>query len=93
MYELVRRFCKIRYQLWKAGKTVFTRDVYEYGPFLPKLRDEVLSNHLGFNGFVESKDGYIPFIKRNRAVSIGKSTYGNSIGASLKTKYALDENR
>lgn len=76
---------------WKNGLT--TRDVYEYGPFLPELKEEVLSNHLGFNGFVESKDGYIPFIKRNRVVSIGKSTYGNSVGASLKTRYALNEKR
>lgn len=76
---------------WNNGLT--TRDVYEYGPFLPKLKEEVLSNHLGFNGFVESKDGYIPFVKRNRIVSIGKSTYGDSIGASLKTKYALNESR
>lgn len=76
---------------WNNGLT--TRDVYEYGPFLPKLEEEVLSNHLGFNGFVESKDGYIPFVKRNRRVSIGKATYGDSIGASLKTKYALNESR
>lgn len=74
---------------WENGMT--TRDVYEYGPYIPKLSEEKLSNHLGFNGFVESSDGYIPFIKRKRDVSIGKSTYGDSVGASLKTKYALNE--
>ena len=57
------------------------------------LREEKLSNHLGFKGVVESVDGYIPFIKRNDTVSIGKSTYGDSIGALLKTKYALDEKK
>lgn len=67
------------------------RNYLEYGPFLHSLAESHLSNHLGFNGFVESADGYIPFIKRGKNLSIGKFTYGNSIGASLKTKYALDE--
>lgn len=68
---------------------VSVRDRFAYGPFIMKLEDSKLSNHLGFNGFVESSDGYIPIIKRSKSVSIGKDTYGNSIGASLKTKYAL----
>lgn len=36
-------------------------------------------------------DGYIPFVKRNNMVSIGKNTYGTSISASLKTMYALED--
>jgi hypothetical protein len=71
-----------------AGTT--TRNLYEYGPTLSKLADSKLSNHLGFNGFVESSDHKILFVKRNGNVSIGKFTYGDSIGASLKAKYALD---
>lgn len=73
--------------LWPCGVT--NRDMYCCGPFMPMLRESKLSNHLGFNGFIISSDGYIPLIKRNDHVSIGKNTYGNSIGASLKTKYAL----
>lgn len=73
--------------LWPCGVT--NRDMYCCGPFLPALRESKLSNHLGFNGFIVSSDGYLPFVKRNDYVSIGKNTYGNSIGASLKTKYAL----
>lgn len=73
---------------WKNGMTV--RDSLEYGPFIPPLKDSVLSNHLGFNVFIQSSDGYIPFIKRRKNLSIGKFTYGNSVEASLETKYALN---
>ncbi len=66
------------------------REIMQPGPFVPELADSSLSNHLGFNAFVISLDGYIPFIKRNNIVSIGKNTYGTSIGASVKTMYALD---
>lgn len=40
---------------------------------------------------MESSDGYIVFVKRENNLSIGKRTYGDSIGASLKTKYVLNE--
>ncbi len=66
------------------------RDKLEFGPFLNPLERSKLSNHIGFNGFIESADNYIVFVKRSKQLSIGKGTYGNSIGASLKTKYALD---
>lgn len=73
---------------WSNGLT--NRDVYQYGPFIESLAESKMSNHLGFNGFIKSSDGYIPFVKRNQIVSIGKCTYGDSIGASMKAKYALD---
>lgn len=76
---------------WKNGMSV--RNLFEYGPFLNDLKESKLSNHLGYNGFIESSDGYIVFIKRSKAVSIGKGTYGDSVGASLKTEYALNENK
>ncbi|MBQ3528658.1 MAG: hypothetical protein IJA52_08925 [Clostridia bacterium] len=67
------------------------RNMYEFGPSVNPLKSSKLSNHLGFNAFVESSDGEIAFVERGSAVSIGKKTYGNSIGASLKTKYVLSE--
>lgn len=76
--------------LLSDGTTI--REQFEYGPFFNQLKDSKMSNHIGFNGFVESSDGYIPFIKRSSWLSIGKRTYGDSVGASLKSKYALDEN-
>lgn len=73
---------------WQSGQKI--RDLFTYGPYIKPLSKSCLSNHLGFNGFIISSDGMIPFVKRNSIVSIGKRTYGDSIGASLKTKYALD---
>lgn len=73
---------------WNNGMSV--REVFAYGPIFPELQDSKLSNHLGFNGFVESSDGYIAFIKRGKNLSIAKGTYADSVGASLKTKYALN---
>ena len=68
------------------------RDLLQYGPFVPPLKDSLLSNHLGFNGFIVSSiDRVIPLVKRKNDVSIGKNAFGPSISASLKTMYCLDE--
>lgn len=77
------------YDWGKDGVTV--RSLYEPGPLFQPLSQSYLSNHLGFNGFVVTKDNYVVFVKRSKDLSIAKRTYGDSIGASLKTKYALDE--
>jgi len=74
---------------WKNGLTI--REMYECGPYLNPLNRSKLSNHLGFNGFVESADGYIMLIKRGDNLSIGKRRYGCSVEASLKAKYVLGE--
>ncbi len=71
---------------------ISVRDLYACGPFLPSLEESELSNHIGFNGFVETSDGYVVFIFRHKHVSIAKNTLQSSVGASLKAKYALDEN-
>lgn len=70
------------------GETI--REMYEPGPYVRELKDSKMSNHLGFNGFIITKDGYIPLIMRSKELSIGKQSLGNSISASLKTKYAID---
>ena len=67
------------------------RDMYAYGPFLSSLKESNLSNHIGFNGLVETEDNYFIFILRHKRVSISKNTLQISVGASLKTKYALNE--
>jgi len=77
----------IDYKL-KNGTSV--RDLLEYGTKVCDLKDSKLSNHLGFNGFIESADGYLAFIYRGKDVSIGKKTWAASVGASLKVKYSLD---
>ena len=70
--------------------TLTIRDLYEPGPLLHELSDSVLSNHLGFNGFVELADERIIFVKRNSKLSIGQNMWSQSIGASLKTMYAVE---
>ena len=72
------------------GKTV--REIYEPGPFLKPLNKSKFSNHLGFNGFIELSDRNIIFVVRDKDLSIGKNTLACSIGASLKSEYALDDN-
>lgn len=76
---------------WNNGLTV--RDVLEHGPWLHELTDSRLSNHLGFSAFIISLDDYVPFVKRNSHLSIGKNTFDTSISASLKPQAALDQNR
>lgn len=72
-------------------KDMTVRDIYEPGPIITDLKYSRLSNHLGFNGFVELKDGNIIFLKRKDDLSVGKNTWQQSIGASFKTKYALND--
>lgn len=76
---------------FKWGLKSTNREIFEYGPFVSKLNESSLSNHLGFNGFVETSDGKIIFVIRSKNVSIGKGTLGNSVAASLKTMYALNK--
>lgn len=72
---------------------VSVRKIYEPGPVLHSLKESVLSNHLGFNGMVETSDHKFIFIKRHNSVSIAKDKWQTSIGASLKTKFALTINK
>lgn len=76
---------------WKNGKTV--REVYEPGPFISDLENSRLSNHIGFNGFLETADGRIILVRRGSQVSVGKNTWSCSVSASLKAKYALNDRR
>ncbi len=62
----------------------------EGGPVIHSLKGSSLSNHLGFNGFIETSDEKFMFVFRKKGVSIGEGTYSNSVAASLKTKYALN---
>lgn len=79
------------YPFAENNRTV--REIYEPGPFVSELKESKLSNHLGFNGFVELSDKRIIFVHRGSEVSIGKGTWQVSIGASLKTLYALNEEK
>ena len=72
---------------------VSVRELYEPGPVLHDLKDSQLSNHLGYNGMVETSDHKFIFIKRHKKVSIAKNTWQTSVGASLKVRNALTKDR
>lgn len=73
------------------GETV--REMYEPGPYLSALAVSKLSNHLGFNGFIETSDKKFIFVRRDNNLSIGKNTLSTSVAASMKTEYCLDTDR
>lgn len=68
------------------------RDLYAYGPYLIPLEKSKLSNHVGYNGVIQTNDNYFIFIRRHNKVSVAKKTLQVSVTASLKSKFALNEN-
>lgn len=48
-----------------------------------------MSNHIGINGIIETKDEKFIFVKQSGKNSIGKNTIGTSIGTMLKEEYVL----
>lgn len=77
---------------YRLDNGMSVRSIYAYGPILRPLQASRLSNHLGFNGMLETSDGYFPFVYRKDSVSIGKRTYGCSVEASMKFVHACDSN-
>lgn len=75
---------------FKDGKTI--RELYEPGPFISSLRDSQMSNHIGFNGLIKLRNDKFIFVKRGGRLSTAKRKWAPSVSASLKTKYALDDN-
>ncbi len=66
------------------------RKLFEYDSKISKLSKSKLSNHIGINGTILTKDNKIILVRRFNNVSIGKNIVGCSVGASLKTKYCLN---
>lgn len=73
--------------IWPDGRS--NRDVYEPGPYISSLEDSKMSNHIGINGIIETKDEKFIFVKQYGNNSIGKNTIGTSIGTVLKAEYIL----
>lgn len=74
--------------IWESGLTI--RKMYTYGKRISSLRNSSLSNHLGINGIVKTKDGYIVCVHRNGEASIGKRTYSISVGAAVQSAVVVD---
>ena len=73
--------------IWPDGRS--NREVYEPGPYISSLEDSKMSNHIGINGIIETKDEKFIFVKQSGKNSIGKNTIGTSIGTMLKEEYVL----
>ena len=69
------------------------RERYFYGPFIPKLKHSVLSNHLGCNGFIDTADGYISLVKRVGNATVAKHVYGGSFGMVPKIRYMVEPDK
>ena len=72
----------------RNGYTV--RDLLSYGPGIPDLEYSKLSNQIGANGFLISKDHYICLVYRGAHLAIGKRTYGTSISGDIHTRYKME---
>lgn len=77
---------------YKVSKGVSAREILNPGPWLHTLKESNFSNHIGFNLFFITSDHKIVLIRRNSKVSVAKNKVGSGVSASLKTKFALDEN-
>jgi len=69
------------------------REIYEPGPFIQPLSQSKMSNHIGFNGFVRLDSDKIIFVHRGWKLSTAKGKWSPSVSASLKAKYAINDNR
>lgn len=74
---------------WSNGLSI--RNLYTYGKKILPLQDMPLSNHLGINGIIRTKDDYIVCIYRNGEASIGKRTYSISVGSAIQTVVAENQ--
>lgn len=72
--------------IWKG---ISNRDRYECGPYITEFRHSKLSNHLGYNGFIETSDSKIIFVQKHNKVSVGKRALSSSISTSLEVEHVL----
>ena len=74
---------------WETGLCI--RSLYTFNREILSLKDMPLSNHLGINGIIRTKDNFVVGIFRSNKASIGKGTYSISIGAAVGIKNAVNE--
>ncbi len=68
------------------------RDLYEYDKTVNLLKDSKLSNQIGINGVVLSKDGYLLVEKRDNSKTTWKNKFAQPISLALKeTDLKLNE--
>lgn len=77
----------------KLSNQQTVRDMLEPSGQMTSLGQSLFSNHIGINVFIETSDQKFVFILRGKKVSIGANKLGIAVAASLKAKYALNEEK
>lgn len=67
------------------------REMYEFDNILTDLNKSKLSNHVGINGLLITKDNYCLVFKRNRKKSISKNKLGPTVSSSMDYYKAVNE--
>ena len=78
---------------YKLSNGLTVREMFEPGPFMKSLEESDLSNHIGFNGFIELSDGKIVFVQRKDDLSSNKNKWQPSISGSLKAARCLNNDK
>lgn len=69
------------------------RDIYEYEPRVTPLKDSQLSNQIGINGLIITKDGYLLLEKRGRKKAVWKDKFAQPISLAMKKNDLLDPDK
>lgn len=76
----------------KEGMTI--RGLYEFKDFITPLKESKLSNQIGINGMIITKDGYVLLEKRGRHKTTWKNKFAQPISLALKERdLELDDDR
>lgn len=77
---------------FKGDRTA--REVFELRQLLSKLFESKLSNHIVFNGFIETADRFYIFVKRGKNLSIAKNNFLKSLNEHIDNKkYLIEDGR
>lgn len=78
---------------YKMNGDVSVRGVYEFGSTVSALADSKLSNQIGINGLIITKDGYLLVEKRGNKKSVWKNKFAQPISLAMKkSDVILDAN-
>lgn len=70
---------------YSLGDVTTLREVYEYNSTVTPLKDSQLSNQIGLNGLIFTRDGYLLLEKRGRKKAVWKNKFAQPISLAMKT--------
>lgn len=69
---------------YKLDCDMSVREIYEFNKTISYLRDSKLSNQIGINGMIITKDGYLLIEKRDHRKTTWKNKFAQPISLALK---------